>query len=84
MIFMKFSINELLNKICNQYICMSNMKELSKALIQLEQVNLAGQQRIGKASRKKSNAENNPENLITDWQIFEKNVKNIMYIDKFG
>jgi hypothetical protein len=44
---------------------MSNMKELSNVLIQLEQVNLVVQQIIGKASRKKSNAENNPENLKT-------------------
>ena len=52
------------------------MKELSNVLIQLEQeVNLVGQQIIGKAPRKKSNAENYPENLKTGWQIFEKNVK---------
>ena len=56
------------------------MKELSSVLIQLEQVNLVGQQIIGKVTRKKSNAENNPENLITGWQIFEKNVKK-MYIN---
>ena len=48
------------------------MKELSNVLIQLEQVNLVGQQMIGKATRKKSNADLNPENLITGWQIFEK------------
>jgi len=45
------------------YVCLlSNMKELSNVLIQLEQVNLVGQQIIGKAPRKKSNPENNPEN----------------------
>ena len=54
---------------------MSDMKQLSNVLIQLEQVNLVGQQIIGKAPRKKSNPENNPENLKTGWQIFEKNVK---------
>ena len=59
---------------------MSKMKKRSNAFIQLEQVNLVGQQIIGKVTRKKSNAENNPENLITGWQIFEKNVKK-MYIN---
>ena len=51
------------------------MKDLSSVLIQLEQVNLVGQQIIGKVTRKKSNAENNPENWITGWQIFKNMLK---------
>jgi len=58
---------------------MSKMKKRSNAFIQLEQVNLVGQQIVGKAPRKNQTLKN-PENLITGWQILEKNVKN-MYIN---
>jgi len=51
------------------------MKELSNVLIQLEQVNLAGQQLIGKAPRKESNTEKGAEKLETGWRIFERIIK---------
>ena len=51
------------------------MKELSNVWIQLEQVNLAGQQLIGKAPRKESNTEKGAEKLETGWQIFERIIK---------
>ena len=54
---------------------MSKMKELSNALIQLEQVNLVVQQLIGKALGKELNPEKTHEKLETGWQIFERIVK---------
>ena len=54
---------------------MSKMKELSNALIQLEQVNLVVQQLIGKALGKELNPKKTHEKLETGWQIFERIVK---------
>ena len=58
-----------------KYIQPSHMKELSNVLIQMEHVNLAGQQLIGKSPRKESNTEKSAEKLETGWQIFERIIK---------
>ena len=58
-----------------KYIQPSHMKELSNVLIQMEEVNLAGQQLIGKPPGKESNPEKSHEKLETGWQIFERIVK---------
>ena len=58
-----------------KYIQPSHMRELSNVLIQMEEVNLAGQQLIGKPPGKESNPEKSHEKLETGWQIFERIVK---------
>ena len=59
-----------------KYIQPSHMRELSNVLIQMEEVNLAGQQLIGgKAPKKESNLEKSTEKLETGWQIFERIVE---------
>ena len=58
-----------------KYIQPTHMRELSNVLVQMEEVNLAGQQLIGKAPRKESNTEKRAENLETGWQIFERIVE---------
>ena len=58
-----------------KYIQPSHMRELSNVLVQMEEVNLAGQQLIGKAPRKESNTEKSGEKLETGWQILERIIK---------
>ena len=55
-----------------KYIQPSHMRELSNVLIQMEEVNLAGQQLIGGEA---PNPEKSTEKLETGWQIFERIVK---------
>ena len=57
-----------------KYIQPSHMRELSNVLIQMEEVNLAGQISIG-GPRKESNPEKSTEKSETGWEIFEKIIK---------